>query len=86
MGHLKLAAQLRTEVASDAVPAVVTTTSIRRMFEEDLELLQNIVAKLQGQDRIEQLAEAERKLDWFEQQIFSMQELGEEYYITQAKL
>ena len=56
------------------------------MFEEDLELLQNIVAKLQGQGRIHQLAEAEQLLDWFEQQVYTMQELGEEHYLTQARL
>ena len=56
------------------------------MFEEDLGLLQNLVVLLQRQAHIEQLAEAERQLDWFEQQVFAMQELGEEYYLTQATI
>lgn len=85
-GHMKLALRLRAEVTSDALPAIITTTSVRAMFEEDLELLQNIVAKLQGQGRIHQLAEAEQLLDWFEQQVYTMQELGEEHYLTQARL
>lgn len=86
MGHLRLAAQLRAEVRGDAVPAKVAATSVRLMFEEDLGLLQNLVVLLQRQAHIEQLAEAERQLDWFEQQVFAMQELGEEYYLTQATI
>ena len=84
MGHHRLAALLRSEVTGNAVPAIVATISVRRMFEEDLELLQNLVAMLQKQGRIEQLVEAERQLDWFEQQVYTMRELGEEHYLTQA--
>ena len=84
MGHLRLAARLRDEVRGDSVPAIVTKTSVRHMFDEDLELLQDLVVLLQRQGHIERLAEAERQLDWFEQQVFTMQELGEQYYLTQA--
>ena len=85
MGHLRLAAQLRAEVQGDAVPATVATTSVRRMFEEDLELLQNLVVLLQREGHMERLEEAERQLDWFEQQVFAMQELGEQYYLVSPR-